>query len=183
MNQAAIDPGSGKCSGPQRAGIPAVCTSDFYKYILNIAGIGAGDTVACLDGTSAFVEEALSARGACIRAISPASDAGRGRKSRRKKHARTDAVLWAVNGFSRVNLARTLENLQHSLKPGGRLVLWTPSNCNQDRQACPEWIDNLLVSTGFVSVIVGRMPLNGQGVVVATGVSGKSELVKIKGGN
>lgn len=173
MNPAAIDPDRDKTSGTQGPCLPAVRTSDFYNRILNIAGIGAGDAVACLDGERAFVEEALSARGALIRTISTASGAGWGRKLRRKKDACIDAILWAVGGFPRDNPVRFLANLRHSLRPGGRLVLGIASENFYNRQVDSERIDSLLVSAGFVSVIVGRLPLNGQGVAVATGVLGK----------
>jgi hypothetical protein len=173
MNPAAIDQGLDKCPGPQGPGAPAVCNNDFYNRILNIAGIGAGDTVACLDGERAFVEKALSARGASIRAVSADFDAGREPKLRRKNDACIDAILWALDGFPRDNPVRTLANLRHSLQPGGRLVLWITSDNFHNRQVDPKRIDSLLVSAGFVSVIVGRLPLNGQDAVVATGVLGK----------
>jgi len=182
MNPVVNDPASGKYSGLQGPGLPAVCTSDFYNHILNIAGIGAGDTVSCLDGERASVEEALSARGACIRAISPASDAGRGQKLRCKKDARSDAILWAAEGFPRDNPVRTLANLRHSLRPGGRLVLWFPSDGFHDQKIHTERIDSILTTAGFVSVIVGRLSCNGQAAVVATGILGKSMHLKTKGG-
>jgi len=180
MNPAAIDPDRCKSSGTQGLCHTAVCTSDFYNHILNIAGIGAGDTVACLDGERAFVQETLSARGACIRSISTIFDAGRGRKLLCKKDARTDAILWAVNGFSQVDPVQTLGILKNNLRTGGRLVLWIPSDVFHDEKIRPERIDSLLISAGFVSVIVGRLPLNGQDAIVATGVLGK-KTKKIKG--
>lgn len=96
MNPAAIDLDRKKCLSPQGSDTSAVFTSDFFSHILNIAGIGAGDTVACLDGENAFAKKALCARGTTIRTISTTFGYGQRRKFLRKKDKRRQIVSISV---------------------------------------------------------------------------------------
>ena len=178
MNSSAIAYSLDKCPGPHEVGIPAESFGDFYHRILDIAGIGSGDTVACLNGPRAVVTDGISARGASILPLSIVSDEGGESHLRRKQCARPDAVLWAASDFSQTAWARTLAYMRHCLRPGGRRVLWIHSDSVYDRPSVPERIDRLLVSCGFTSVIVGRLPFDGKDAIVATGILSK----KAKGG-
>ena len=176
MNPTVMEVCSQKGPAPQAPAGPEVLTGEFFDRIINIAGIGAGDTVVYLGGKNDFIETLLCSRGIRIQ-MAPTSPANnRLRKPQHHPAARADAILWYAEGFTWSNPSQTLAYLRQCLKPGGRLVLCR-SSCNcRSRQARQQAMERLLATAGFVSVIVGRLPGHAQDAAVATGVLGKKRI-------
>jgi hypothetical protein len=170
MKSTAMDICSEKDCTPHVLEGAEVLTSDFYERIVRIAGIGSKDTIGYWGGGNAAIESLLGTMGVRNQIAPICLDKNQLRKRQCNSANRADTILWDADGASWKNRFQTLSNLGRCLRPGGRVVLWRSSCDLRHGQSCPEAIERLLASAGFVSIIVGRLPGSAMDALVATGV-------------
>jgi hypothetical protein len=170
MNPTAMDVNSEKDCAPHVLEDAEVLTGEFYERIVRIAGIGSKDTIGYWGGGNAVMDRLLSVIGVRNQIAPICLEKNQLRKKQCHSASRADTILWDANDASWKNRSQILANLGRCLRPGGRLVLWRSFYDPRHRQSCPEAIEMLLASAGFVSIIVGRLPGRGMDAVVATGI-------------
>ena len=125
------------------------------ETMVNIAGIAPGDRVLLMGDAETLMATAIAAAGGEIL---------------RKPSTVCDVILWASPS---TGLDALLPNPfpRHWLRAGGRLVVWCdtagPASAGvQD----PQRLRRALHASRFTSIIIGRLPAETGGVVVATGI-------------
>jgi hypothetical protein len=135
--------------------------------IVNIAGIDTGDTVFFAGMPDGTLEAAVMARAARFVSGERAPWSGR-------DHNGADVSLCHVSELRSPETARLLRIFRRCLRPGGRMVIWTPPDRTFCSSSLTDQFQELADNTGFTSVIVGRLPSErGRGEVVATGILNK----------
>lgn len=148
----------------------AIAPDALARSIVNIAGIGPGNTVIRIGAEYSAVDAAVSRRGAHI--LHASTDAGAVRRSFFSPHtpALADAALWAIDGFRQPALDETLAVIRQRLRLGGRLVAWAlPGDC-RDVQIWTQRLQRLIAGAGFTSIIGSPLPTDRGEIAVATGV-------------
>jgi hypothetical protein len=142
----------------------SVLTSHQAEAIVNIAGLSNGDRIFFAGAADMVIEEAVKQCGARLIAgkLKPWPLGGR--------HSADVALCFLGQGGTQ-DTPQVLRMIHHCLRPGGRVVIWTPPNNSPHPANFSDHFKTVTQNAGFTSMIVGQLPgEEGWGILVATGV-------------
>lgn len=134
------------------------------EKIVNIAGIGNGDSVFYSGIPDRTIQAAVTGLGARF-------VGGRTKFWPVSARFSADVALWSVSDRGPLQMVQSLRIARRYLRPGGRIVAWVIPDGHHRASSLRDRFQDLAGSAGFTSVIVGRLPLEaGVEMVVATGI-------------
>jgi hypothetical protein len=137
------------------------------EKLVNIAGLDNGKRVLCMGDIGPAVEAAVAGKGACI--VNYLDGFGW------RHHNRCDAIFWSTIISDDRLPTGSLNNAIYYLRFCGRLVMWGVLNHLGDFPWVSTRLQRFIQSAGFTSIIVGRIPMNIEVIVVATGIFKKPQ--------